>query len=162
MAKAPIVSKKQLEASGYTTLRDYLNHQRGLTRKGVMTVGRPNPIPSDKDAPNEITREASRGVVDKAFDDNQRDSAALAKSNQLMREINRGQTDRDSAALAVDNEKKRETKRSAPPVPLKNSLSEDESSMKRGGKVKKMASGGSASGRADGIAQRGKTRGKMC
>lgn len=35
--------------------------------------------------------------------------------------------------------------------------------MKRGGAVKKMASGGStASRRADGIAQRGKTRGKMC
>jgi hypothetical protein len=34
---------------------------------------------------------------------------------------------------------------------------------KRGGKVKKMASGGmTASKRADGIAQRGKTRGKMC
>lgn len=35
---------------------------------------------------------------------------------------------------------------------------------KRGGvmKSKKMASGGSASSRADGIAQRGKTRGKMC
>jgi len=32
----------------------------------------------------------------------------------------------------------------------------------RGDKVKKMASGGSASSRADGIAQRGKTRGKMC
>jgi hypothetical protein len=35
--------------------------------------------------------------------------------------------------------------------------------MKKGGKVKKMASGGmTASNRADGIAQRGKTRGKMC
>jgi hypothetical protein len=33
--------------------------------------------------------------------------------------------------------------------------------MKRGGKVKKMASGGSASARADGIAQRGKTKGTM-
>jgi hypothetical protein len=32
---------------------------------------------------------------------------------------------------------------------------------KYGGKVKKMASGGSASSRADGIASRGKTRGKM-
>lgn len=32
---------------------------------------------------------------------------------------------------------------------------------KRGGKIKKMASGGSASSRADGIAQRGKTRGTM-
>jgi hypothetical protein len=35
------------------------------------------------------------------------------------------------------------------------------SGMKSGGKVK-MASGGSASKRADGIAQKGKTRGKMC
>jgi hypothetical protein len=40
--------------------------------------------------------------------------------------------------------------------------------MKRGGAVKKMASGGmtskasSASKRADGIAQRGKTKGRMC
>jgi hypothetical protein len=42
------------------------------------------------------------------------------------------------------------------------------SAMKRGGKVKKMASGGmtskvsSASKRADGIAVKGKTRGKIC
>jgi hypothetical protein len=33
---------------------------------------------------------------------------------------------------------------------------------KHGGEVKKMASGGSASKRADGIATKGKTRGKMC
>jgi hypothetical protein len=33
--------------------------------------------------------------------------------------------------------------------------------MKKGGGVKKMAAGGSASARADGIAQRGKTKGKM-
>jgi len=33
---------------------------------------------------------------------------------------------------------------------------------KKGGKTKKMASGGSASSRGDGIAQRGKTRGRMC
>ena len=35
------------------------------------------------------------------------------------------------------------------------------SGMKKGGRVKKMAAGGSASKRADGCAQRGKTRGKM-
>jgi hypothetical protein len=33
---------------------------------------------------------------------------------------------------------------------------------KKGGKIKKMAGGGSASSRADGIAQRGKTRGRIC
>ena len=36
-----------------------------------------------------------------------------------------------------------------------------EEGMRRGGKVKKYSGGGSASKRADGIAQRGKTRGKM-
>jgi hypothetical protein len=43
-------------------------------------------------------------------------------------------------------------------------LSEEDQGMKRGGKIKKMASGGSvsASRRADGIAIKGKTRGKMC
>ena len=35
------------------------------------------------------------------------------------------------------------------------------SGMKKGGATKKMANGGSASSRADGIAQRGKTKGKM-
>ena len=33
--------------------------------------------------------------------------------------------------------------------------------MKKGGTAKKMASGGSASARADGVAQKGKTKGKM-
>ena len=33
--------------------------------------------------------------------------------------------------------------------------------MKSGGKVKKMASGGSASSRADGVAQKGKTKGRF-
>ena len=41
-------------------------------------------------------------------------------------------------------------------------LTSGKSAMKRGGKVKKMANGGSASSRADGIAVKGKTRGKMC
>jgi hypothetical protein len=31
--KAPIVTKKQLKDSGFTSLRDYLNNQRGLTRR---------------------------------------------------------------------------------------------------------------------------------
>jgi hypothetical protein len=31
--KNPIVTKKQLEESGFDNLRDYLNNQRGLTRR---------------------------------------------------------------------------------------------------------------------------------
>jgi hypothetical protein len=44
-------------------------------------------------------------------------------------------------------------------------FSDDDAEFKKGGKVKKMASGGSvnsASRRGDGIAQRGKTKGRMC
>ena len=52
--------------------------------------------------------------------------------------------------------------------PRDEELNAGASAMKKGGKVKKMASGGmtsgasSASKRADGIAVKGKTRGKMC
>ena len=40
-------------------------------------------------------------------------------------------------------------------------VAEETPAMRRGGKVKKMASGGSASKRADGCAIKGKTKGKM-
>jgi hypothetical protein len=43
----------------------------------------------------------------------------------------------------------------------RNRLSGDIESKKTGGAIKKMAKGGSASSRADGIAQRGKTRGRI-
>jgi hypothetical protein len=49
--------------------------------------------------------------------------------------------------------------------PYRENKDTSDMSMKRGGKVKKMASGGmtsSASKRGDGIASKGKTRGRMC
>jgi len=58
-----------------------------------------------------------------------------------------------------------QVKETAEAVSRANKFLPDEAfSFKRGGAVKKMASGGSvsASRRGDGIAQRGKTRGKMC
>jgi len=51
-------------------------------------------------------------------------------------------------------------KKGAPKSMIKHEEAEM-GAMKRGGKVKKMAMGGSASSRADGIAQRGKTKGKF-
>jgi len=44
------------------------------------------------------------------------------------------------------------------PTPVRNKMGY----MKKGGQTKKMSKGGSASSRADGIAQQGKTRGKYC
>ena len=43
----------------------------------------------------------------------------------------------------------------------KNRLSEEDQGYKKGGKAKRYAQGGSVSSRADGCAQRGKTRGKV-
>jgi hypothetical protein len=45
--------------------------------------------------------------------------------------------------------------------PYRENTESYDMSMKRGGKVKKMASGGMASKRGDGIASKGKTRCKM-
>ena len=50
----------------------------------------------------------------------------------------------------------------APGTPGMPYAANNQTAFKKGGAVKKMAMGGSASARADGIAQRGKTRGKMC
>ena len=52
-----------------------------------------------------------------------------------------------------------EPQRRTVPVPQTSTGPSDP--MKKGGAVKKMASGGSASRRADGIATKGKTRGRM-
>jgi len=51
-------------------------------------------------------------------------------------------------------------KKGAPKSMIKHEEAEM-GAMKRGGKVKKMAMGGSASSRADGVAQKGKTKGKL-
>lgn len=57
---------------------------------------------------------------------------------------------------------KKERKRGEAMTPeTTNTATDAQPGMKKGGKVKKMASGGSASKRADGCAVKGKTRGKM-
>jgi hypothetical protein len=44
-SKAPIVTKKQLEDSGFTNLRDYLNNKKGLTRRDSKAPERTNNKP---------------------------------------------------------------------------------------------------------------------
>ena len=51
-------------------------------------------------------------------------------------------------------------KKGAPAAMMKHEMAEAKG-MKKGGAAKKMAMGGSASSRADGIAQKGKTKGKL-
>jgi hypothetical protein len=155
-AKSRVVSKKELEDSGLS-LRDFLNKERGLTRKAPegtkfgAEVSRPTGL--------DIERMKFDEMGQKGLDERGnpiRDDSANVSRNQY----------RESGKAMVDkqDEETRMAKAMAANKPRRNP-SQSESAMKRGGTVKKYAAGGSvssASKRADGIAQRGKTRGKMC
>ena len=74
------------------------------------------------------------------------------------RKFSKGGDMKESKAM-VAKEMNFMKKKGAPKSMIKHEMAE--AGMKKGGVVKKMDSGGSASARADGIAQRGKTKGKM-
>ena len=116
----PIVTKEELERSGMS-LRDFLNKERGLTRRGeskISTKPELGPEMGEKMTPAESKAAAS--------------NFGYPKGSQRL-----------------NSEENKET---------------SDMTYRHGGKVnsKKMANGGSASSRADGIAIKGKTRGKMC
>jgi hypothetical protein len=144
--KPAIVTQKQLDESGFDNLRDYLNAQRGLTRRGEQkTVGGKLKVgeykPRDSDArkgenatsKNAVPRDSYVRSGQKAFD-----------------------TETEFVPPDMSNYKPR---RSPEPLtstvkPGTNTNYENTEGMKKGGMT--------ASKRADGIAQRGKTRGKVC
>ena len=179
MAKTPIVSKKELEDSGFDNLRDYLNDKRGLTRKGSpIAFKRADPITAD----SEMGR--SRGSRSSEQDMSERDGLGKQMSESDL-DMSMAQRDPEATAKFLrsgESGKSRGTRSYGDAVRImaaqeetdpdmmaskKRRESQDKAirGMKKGGAVKKMASGGSvssASSRGDGIAQRGKTRGKMC
>jgi hypothetical protein len=120
LPKQRVVSKKELEDSGLS-LRDFLNRERGLTRRGM----------SKADAEKQL------GMGDRPS----ADSVAKAKS-QLGMDASERTPRRPVEPLSS-------TRRPGTNVNYEN---ENTEGMKKGGKVS------SASKRADGIAQRGKTR----
>ena len=142
--KAPVVTKEQLAASGLS-LRDYLNKQQGLTRRGgssdtYRTEGANKPAPEE----------------------NYRTEGARKKP---MGNLGGGKY--GSEAGVYTDLRNPANARDIYSAPDRFSMANIKSAlgMKKGGAVKKMASGGSvssASRRADGIAQKGKTRGKFC
>ena len=117
-SKPRVVSKKELEDSGMS-LRDYLNRERGLTRRGES---------KPKEAPVNVTQ-----------------SKEYAPGTSIL---DRSQADRD--AILNLGLKRAEADRAMKDFKAK--------------KTQGYASGGSvssASRRADGIATKGKTKGKM-
>lgn len=133
-SKAPVVTKEQLAKSGYNNLRDYMNAQQGLTRR--------------KDA----TEKAAPKAEPKA------EAKPAAKTGSIM---DKSPAERD--AMVKLGLQRQEAERAMKDFKAKKSSSYAKGGMTSMKPVKKMASGGTtASSRGDGIAQRGKTRGKMC
>lgn len=97
-------------------------------------------------------------------------AAEMAKIEKARERLQMGQAgERDMFTKFMPTEMKaakdmqrqaNEMRESVDPAAREYELAVD-SGYKKGGKVKKMASGGSASKRADGCAVKGKTRGKM-
>jgi hypothetical protein len=216
-AKPKVVTKEELAKSGLS-LRDYMNKQQGLTRRGgtpasskaatQVELGLPamseegrvssmEQIPRDKRdlASNPVTgSDLSRNVsntlnalaVSKGVPIAQiaaeaamgtRAGKALSglMGGKKAAEVQRIEPTMSTLSAAKKAELAGELRRGATPTKFTSpskptaskrtrKMNDDEAGVefRKGGGVKKYASGGSVSSRADGIAQRGKTRGRMC
>ena len=170
MAANRIISQKELEDSGASSLREFLNKERGLTMKAPegtkfgQNVARPT---ADARAAMNAQDNANRGL-DENGQPLQRTAGYVPRDQYTQ--SGKAMVDKQDAMAKRDASMKNYAPRRDPNAAARAALSSGNSDeagnpMKRGGKVKKMASGGStssASRRGDGIAQRGKTRGKFC
>jgi len=116
-AKAPVVTKEQMKKAGFDNLRDYMNAQKGLTRRGETT--KPAAKPAKPESPS---------------------MSSFAPDARAARSTNVSYLRKDRFGMEPDMYIARRRMKEG---------------FKAGGKV------GSASKRADGIASKGKTRGRI-
>jgi hypothetical protein len=177
-AKPAVVTKEELAKSGLS-LRDYMNKQRGLTRRDGKTPSGKTSAPSAKGSmiqsmDTDMMRTASRTAAKEAGEKRKASTPvkasttaekpkALAISSGVLKQREADEKRREERrefGRQRDAKKKEESA-------AKDQMSPGQRSAARGKAVKEffgMAKGGSvssASKRADGIAQRGKTRGKV-
>ena len=140
-AKAAMVTKEQLAKSGLS-LRDYMNKQQGLTRRGEKAV-------------DEIAEVASkRAESRKATEDKPK-----AKYQSLQDRAKSYEDERAKSGVGMYGTTKAEPKEERKALALKSTKSE---SGNTGMGAMKFSKGGStASRRADGCATKGKTKGRM-
>jgi len=141
-AKPAIVTKEQMEKEGYTNLRDYLNFKGGFKR-------RPDKVNPDMGA-----------TADAAFARERMKAVAEPTADEIANKQRKEKLNRLKSASAGAESKMRQ----ANALRMSRADFVGDTGMAKGGSVKGYASGGSvsASHRGDGIAQRGKTRGRMC
>jgi hypothetical protein len=176
---AKIVTPKMIEDAGFTSLRDYLNDKRGLTRRDGKEVKRTEAFMNKKKADAMVKPAAAKGVTFKPVTDSDiaraRDAVKRPTSGP---ETNPGQVQQPSAKIAMDKADALAREETAIAKDAKNKLASDRrksisDSMeatkarmsarreeKGGFKLfPKMAKGGSV--RGDGCAVKGKTKGTM-
>jgi hypothetical protein len=167
MAKTPIVSKAELEASDYTNLRDYLNAKRGLTRKGGAGPEY-KPGREGKDAElGESMSPAESNAAAERFGNRRAVAPTIAsagmQSPDMAAAMREGYANLPSRAEAAQAEpsfaekylgRPNKEERAANREGLRKFV-KDKLGFKKGGVVS------SASKRADGCAQRGKTKGRF-
>ena len=142
LTKPPIITKEQVEKEGFTNLRDYLNFKGGFTR-------RPDKVNPDMGA-----------TADAAFARERMKAVAEPTADEIANQQRKEKLARLKSASAGAESKMRQ----ANALRMSRADFVGDTGMAKGGSVKGYASGGSvsASRRGDGIAQRGKTRGRMC
>ena len=143
--KQRTVTKEELAKSGLS-LRDFLNKERGLTRRGGSAPPMPPPVPA------EVTQTSAPAIASAPVDETKMSLAERAKNSRERARSGSGTTDTRSVGERLRSALGAGKDRGGNTVDFEGSGV----GMKSGGKVSK------ASSRADGIAQRGKTRGKMC
>ena len=165
-AKAPIVTKEQLKASGFDNLRDYLNAQRGLTRRGESTPRKPaaaaprgsyRGTQDEGDAGEEAARKAQEAKMAKAREmRKQTDPGDVPMDVRRTQEASAKSKRRDMTGFAqMPFSEQMEYLRTKGREGTGFKTKEKGPGFKAGGKVS------SASKRGDGIAIRGKTKGRM-
>ena len=151
------VTKEELDASGLS-LRDYMNKQLGLKRRDGSA-----PTPAAK---TQMAAKAGPSATPSA-------GSQMGPGSSSAKDTTPAKKETQGSMSIGDTDYAKTVRARGDFNGIKNMLADRqariardnaalESGMKKGGKVKKMASGGSASSRADGIASKGKTRGKMC
>lgn len=165
MAKAPIVSKAELDASEYTNLRDYLNAKRGLTRKGgVGPEYKPGREGKDADLGEKMSAAESNAAAGRfgnkrAALDTTVDASAGMQSPDMAAAMRRGYAD-----LPTQAEKPKAEPSFAEKYlgrPNKEERAANRESFRKALGFKKGGSVSSASSRADGCAVKGKTKGRF-
>jgi hypothetical protein len=164
--KNRVVTKEELKASGME-LRDFLNKERGLTRRGdsaPKAESKPTPKAEEPAKPAPKAEESKRSGIGPhnvfAGPSDKEKADTYAKYDENRKKM--GASDKPSGSGKISESDWAKSVRS--------SQTEADSGESLGRRFRKAmgssyAKGGSvssASKRADGIAQRGKTRGKMC